>query len=82
MERTLVSKASLIEIINREMQKFPASQGCAVIGSIDMLSQPLPDGGNWSRSVAIGGRPKDPHACGEVAHDIIVKIAEFYNLEG
>jgi len=81
MARTLVSRDTLIEIINAEMQKFPASKGCVVIGSIDALTRPLSDGGNWNRSVAIGGRPQDPHACGEIAHEIIVWVAETYNLE-
>jgi hypothetical protein len=81
MMRKLVSKNELVEIINSELQKIEDCRGCAVVGSIRQLDSPLSDGGNWNRSIAIGGRPRNPQACGEAAHDLIVKIAEEFNLD-
>jgi hypothetical protein len=80
MPRTLVSAEELLDIINKRIQDHAACSGCVVVGSVQRLEAPLSDGGNWSRSIAIRGKPRDPQGCGEAAHEVIHAIAVAFNL--
>ena len=80
-ERELVDNDELREIINRALSENIATSNVEVVGSIRLCDEPYDDGGNWKRSIAIGGSPNDPQRCGEVAADIIEKIANDYNLK-
>ena len=80
MPRALVSPEELLDIINRRLQQRDASRGCVVAGAIVRLQTPLSDGGNWSRSIAVRGKPRDPQACGEAAHAVIESVADEFNL--
>jgi hypothetical protein len=51
-----------------------------VAGAVRRLEAPLSDGGNWSRSIAVRGKPRDLQACGEAAHEVIQNIADEFNL--
>jgi hypothetical protein len=80
MPKTLVSAEQLLDIINTRLQQREACVGCVVAGSIERLEAPLSDGGNWTRSIAIRGKPRDPQACGDAAHEVIQEIATEFNL--
>ena len=66
--------------MNQRLQQRHECAGTVVAGSIQRLEAPLSDGGNWSRSIAIRGKPRDPQACGDAAHEVIQAIADEYNL--
>jgi hypothetical protein len=79
-ERELLSSEELIEIMNLELANHKECADCQFAGPVRRLDMPYPDGGNWSRSLTVRGRPSDPQACGETAADVIVLAAEHYNL--
>jgi hypothetical protein len=82
MPKTLVSPEELLDIINTRLQQREECVGCVVSGSIQRLAAPLSDGGNWTRSIALRGRPRDPQACGDAAHEVLQEIATEFNLHG
>lgn len=79
-ERILVTAEELRAIINARLGENRSTRDCEMIGVIRRRDEPYPDGGNWNRSVAIGGSPIDPQKCGEEAAEIVERIADEYNL--
>ena len=79
--RERVSAERLIEILNAELAKHPECAACAFVGPVHGAATPYGDGGNWVRSLTVRGRPTDPQACGEIAADVVVLVAERYNLD-
>jgi hypothetical protein len=82
MHRDLVSAEELLEILNRRLRTRKEAAKCVVVGPIKPLDTPLPDGGNWDRSLVIRGSPVDPYAAGEATHDVVEEVAKAYNLDG
>ena len=80
MPKTLVSPEELLAIINTRLEQRDECAGCVVAGSIQRLEAPLSDGGTWARSIAIRGKPRNPQACGDAAHEVIQDIATEFNL--
>ena len=78
--RKLVDEETLQGIINQALGENEATSKVEVVGSIRPCDELYDDGGNWKRSIALGGSPIDPQRCGEVAADIIEQIAKNYNL--
>jgi hypothetical protein len=79
-ERECVSSEELIEILNLELAKHGECADCQFVGPIRQLTTPYADGGNWFRSLTVRGRPQDPHVCGETAADVVVLVAQHYDL--
>ena len=80
MSRSLVSGEELLAILNTRLQAREAAAGCVVVGPIKALASELADGGNWNRNLTIRGRPVDPQASGDAAHEVIEEVAKAYNL--
>lgn len=78
--RENVDAETLRGIINLALAENDATSKVEIIGSIKLSEELYDDGGNWKRSIALGGSPADPQRCGEVAAEIIEGIAERYNL--
>lgn len=78
--RENVSAERLLEILSQELARREECAGCAIAGGVTRLAEPYPDGGNWSRSIAIRGRPGNPQAAGEAAVEVVVFVAELFNL--
>ncbi len=79
-ERECISSEELIKILNFELAKYRECADCQFVGPIRQLTTPYADGGNWFRSLTVRGRPQDPHACGETAAEVVVLVAQRYNL--
>ena len=79
-EREIVSAERLIEILNLELSQREECAGCTFHGVLQKLDEPYADGGNWSRSIAIRGRPANPDAAGHAAADVIEILAMRFNL--
>jgi hypothetical protein len=79
-ERECITSEELIEILNLELAKYRECADCQFVGPIRQLTTPYADGGNWFRSLTVRGRPQDPHACGETAAEVVVLVAQHYNL--
>ncbi len=79
-DRELVDEQTLRGLINKALSEHADTAGVEVVGKIKPADEPYDDGGNWKRSIAIGGKPSDPQKCGETAADLIEEIAESYNL--
>jgi hypothetical protein len=80
MARALVPADQLLDILNQRLQKRVECTACVVVGPIRRLDALLPDGGNWNRSITVRGRPSNPHACGEAAHEVVDDVAQEFNL--
>lgn len=79
-DRECITSKELIEILNLELAKYTECADCQFVGPIRQLITPYADGGNWFRSLTVRGRPQDPHACGETAAEVVVLVAQHYNL--
>ena len=80
MSRATVSAEDLLSILNAALVQVAECAGCRFVGAVERRADPYPDGGNWTRSLVVRGRPSDPHACGAAAADVIDDVARRYNL--
>ncbi len=79
--RELLSEQALLETLNAELSKHAECQDCQFTGTIHKVANPPLNGCNWKTSLVVKGRPTDPQACGNTAADVIVSIANRFNLE-
>jgi hypothetical protein len=81
MTRESVTPGQLLEILNRELAKHDAWEGCAFKGSIRRL--PVVDGVgcNWStRNLAVRCKDRSAHGCADIATQILETARERYSL--
>lgn len=79
-DREIVSPERLFEILNIELTRFEECAECQFTGAVQPLPEPAADGCNWSRSLTLRGRPRNPQACGEAAAEVISLVAMRFNL--
>jgi hypothetical protein len=80
MTRALVSHEDLLSILNAALAQHDECVDCRFVGPLQERTEPYGDGGNWSRSLILQGRPADPQACGETAADVVADVAARFNI--
>ncbi len=68
-------------MLNTELSHHAECQDCQFTGTIRKLANPPLNGCHWNTSLVVKGRPTDPQACGNTAADVILTIANRFNLE-
>ncbi|MEU7524423.1 hypothetical protein AB0A74_01665 [Saccharothrix sp. NPDC042600] len=80
MTHAHVSSEDLLSILNAALAQREECLDCTFVGPLQPRAEPYPDGGNWTRSLTVRGRPADPQACGEAAAEVIADVAARFNL--
>ncbi len=81
MPRESVTADQLLAILNQELAKHDAWEGCVFTGRIHRLSAPDETGCNWtSRNLSVRCGSRTAHGCADIATRILEAARERYSL--
>ena len=81
MTRESATPNQLMDILNRELAKHGAWEGCAFTGKIRRLQPPDESGCNWSsRNLSVRCDSRSAHGCADIATRIIETARVRYSL--